>query len=160
MSVPTQPTEGFYYDELSKIRALDPEIAGRTQELKDECREFVDSESSSRFLIKAHLVAWTRLCKFWFSVVFPFTEIGEFQGLSGSFIDVVDNLAKCVEREKMKAIGARNHLKSISKERESQKQQLQALIAEKKMQLERSAETEWWSLSKWFLCSLKDTKVL
>ena len=37
----------------------------------------------------------------------------------------------------MKAIGARNHLKSIAKERESQKQQLQALIAEKKMQLER-----------------------
>ena len=50
---------------------------------------------------------------------------------------MVDNLAKCVEREKMKAIGARNHLKSIAKERESQKQQLQALIAEKKMQLER-----------------------
>lgn len=49
----------------------------------------------------------------------------------------MDNLAKCVEREKMKAIGARNHLKSIAKERESQKQQLQALIAEKKMQLER-----------------------
>lgn len=74
-----------------------------------------------------------------FSSYFRFLllEIGEFQGLSGSFIDVVDNLAKCVEREKMKAIGARNHLKSIAKERESQKQQLQALIAEKKMQLER-----------------------
>lgn len=49
----------------------------------------------------------------------------------------MDNLAKCVEREKMKAIGGRNHLKSIAKERESQKQQLQTLIAEKKMQLER-----------------------
>ena len=46
MSVPTQPVDGFYYDELSKIRALDPEIAGRTQELKDECKEFVDSEWS------------------------------------------------------------------------------------------------------------------
>lgn len=50
---------------------------------------------------------------------------------------MVDGLAKQVEREKMKAIGARNHLKSIAKERDSQKQQLQALIAEKKMQLER-----------------------
>lgn len=76
------------------------------------------------------------------------TEIGEFQGLSGGFIDVVDNLAKRVEQEKMKAIGARNHLKSIAKERESQKQQLQALIAEKKMQLERSVETEWYHVSK------------
>lgn len=46
MSVPTQPVDGFYYDELSKIRALDPEIAGRTQELKDECKEFVDSKFS------------------------------------------------------------------------------------------------------------------
>ena len=58
----------------------------------------------------------------------------------GSFIGMVDGLAKQVEREKMKAIGARNHLKSIAKERDSQKQQLQALIAEKKMQLERCVE--------------------
>ena len=55
----------------------------------------------------------------------------------GSFIEMVDGLAKQVEQEKMKAIGARNLLKSIAKEREAQKQQLQALIAEKKMQLER-----------------------
>ena len=39
--------------------------------------------------------------------------------------------------EKIKAIGTRNLLKSIAKERDSQKQQLLALIAEKKMQLER-----------------------
>lgn len=68
---------------------------------------------------------------------FTFSEIGEFQGLVGSFIEMVDGLAKEVEQEKMRAIGARNLLKSIAKERESQKQQLQALIAEKKMQLER-----------------------
>lgn len=68
---------------------------------------------------------------------FIFSEIGEFQGLVGSFIEMVDGLAKEVEQEKMRAIGARNLLKSIAKERESQKQQLQALIAEKKMQLER-----------------------
>ena len=35
------------------------------------------------------------------------------------------------------AIGSRNLLKSIAKQREAQQQQLQALIAEKKMQLER-----------------------
>ena len=64
-------------------------------------------------------------------------EIGDFQSLVGSFIDMADGLAQQVEREKMKAIGGRNLLKSIAKERESQKQQLQALIAEKKMQLER-----------------------
>ena len=37
------------------------------------------------------------------------------------------------------AIGARNLLKSIAKQREAQQQQLQALITEKRMQLERSA---------------------
>ena len=51
MSVPTQPLEGFHYDELSKIRVIDPAIATETTELKEECKEFVDSE----FLNKAHL---------------------------------------------------------------------------------------------------------
>lgn len=55
----------------------------------------------------------------------------------GNFIDLVDGLAKQVEEEKIKAIGARNHLKSIAKKRDAHKQQLKALIAEKKMQLER-----------------------
>ncbi len=64
-------------------------------------------------------------------------EIGEFQGLVGNFIELVDGLAKQVEAEKIKAIGARNHLKSIAKERDAQKQQLKALVTEKKMQLER-----------------------
>ncbi|KAG9352029.1 hypothetical protein JZ751_023280 [Albula glossodonta] len=38
-----------------------------------------------------------------------------------------------------RAIGARNLLKSVAKQREAQQMQLQALIAEKKMQLERQA---------------------
>lgn len=63
--------------------------------------------------------------------------IGEFQDLVGNFIELVDGLAKKTEDEKIKAIGARNHLKSIAKERDAQKQQLKALIAEKKVQLER-----------------------
>lgn len=37
----------------------------------------------------------------------------------------------------LQAIGARNLLKSVEKQREAQQQQLQSLIAEKKMQLER-----------------------
>lgn len=50
MSVPTQPSEGFHYDELSKIRVIDPTVAAETTELKEECKEFVDSE----FLNNAH----------------------------------------------------------------------------------------------------------
>ena len=35
---------GLYLDELNKIRLLEPEMAQQTNELKDECKEFVDSE--------------------------------------------------------------------------------------------------------------------
>jgi len=37
----------------------------------------------------------------------------------------------------LKAIGSRNLLKSIAKQREAQQEQLRALIVEKKMELER-----------------------
>nr|XP_002130224.1 intraflagellar transport protein 20 homolog [Ciona intestinalis] len=65
------------------------------------------------------------------------SKIDQFQKLVGSFIEMTDTIAKDVENEKMKAIGSRNMLKSIAKQRESQQQQLKALIAEKKTQLER-----------------------
>ncbi|XP_068126344.1 intraflagellar transport protein 20 homolog [Hyperolius riggenbachi] len=97
---------GLHFDELNKLRILDPDVAQQTAELKEECREFVD-------------------------------KIGDFQKIVGGLIDLVDQLAKETENEKMKAIGARNLLKSIAKQREAQQQQLHALIAEKKLQLER-----------------------
>ncbi|XP_031553214.1 intraflagellar transport protein 20 homolog [Actinia tenebrosa] len=99
-------TEGFYFDELNKVRVLEPEVSQETMKLKEECKEFVD-------------------------------KINDFQKIVGGFIDTVDSLAKEVEKEKMKAIGSRNLLKSIAKQRESQQQQLRALIAEKRTQLER-----------------------
>ena len=34
---------GFHVDELSKIRVLEPEVYQQTQELKEECKDFVDS---------------------------------------------------------------------------------------------------------------------
>jgi len=107
---------GLYFDELNKLRVLEPEVSQSTGELKDECHEFV-------------------------------SKITDFQKLVGSFITMTNNLAKEVEKEKMKAIGSRNLLKSIAKQRESQKQQLQALITEKKTQLER-LRTEHSSLQK------------
>ncbi|XP_077150534.1 intraflagellar transport protein 20 homolog [Ranitomeya variabilis] len=97
---------GFHFDELNKLRILDPDVSQQTTELKEECREFVE-------------------------------KIGDFQKIVGGLIELVDQLAKETESEKMKAIGARNLLKSIAKQREAQQQQLQALITEKKMQLER-----------------------
>ena len=49
MAVPSQPLEGFYFDELSKVRVIEPDTAGETQELKDECKEFVESEGRKIF---------------------------------------------------------------------------------------------------------------
>lgn len=34
---------GLHFDELNKIRVLEPEIAAQTTELKEECRDFLDS---------------------------------------------------------------------------------------------------------------------
>ncbi|XP_008423453.1 PREDICTED: intraflagellar transport protein 20 homolog isoform X1 [Poecilia mexicana] len=96
---------GFYFDELNKLRVLEPDVSQKTSELKEECKEFVN-------------------------------KIGQFQKIVGGLIEMVDELAKEAETEKMRAIGARNLLKSVAKQREAQQQQLQALIAEKKMQLE------------------------
>ncbi|CAM4553235.1 intraflagellar transport protein 20 homolog [Siphateles boraxobius] len=97
---------GLHFDELNKLRVLEPDVSQKTTELKEECEDFVD-------------------------------KIGQFQKIVGGLIELVDELAKEAETEKMKAIGARNLLKSVEKQREAQQQQLQALIAEKKMQLER-----------------------
>ena len=97
---------GIYFDEMSKVCVLEPDISQQTQELKNECKDFVD-------------------------------KISDFQKIVGNFIELVDSLAHEVEKEKMNAIGSRNLLKSMAKQREAQQQQLRALIAEKQIQLER-----------------------
>ena len=37
---------GLHFDELNKIRVLQPEVAQETSELKEECKDFVDSKFS------------------------------------------------------------------------------------------------------------------
>lgn len=97
---------GLHFDDLNKIRVLEPEISQQTNSLKDECQEFI-------------------------------SKISELQKLVENFTHSTSDLAKDVEKEKMKAIGSRNLLKSIAKQRETQKQQLLVLIGEKKTELER-----------------------
>ncbi|KYN41124.1 Intraflagellar transport protein 20 like protein [Trachymyrmex septentrionalis] len=65
------------------------------------------------------------------------SKITEFEKNSDEFIRILDSLAKEVEKEKMKTIGARNLLRSVAKQREAQKQQTEALILEKSVELER-----------------------
>ena len=35
---------GLHFDELNKIRVLDPDVALQTNELKEECKDFLDSK--------------------------------------------------------------------------------------------------------------------
>ncbi|KAB0795290.1 hypothetical protein PPYR_12129 [Photinus pyralis] len=97
---------GIYFDEIDKVRILEPEVSNQTNDLKEECKIYVE-------------------------------KISEFQKISDGFLSITTNLANEVEKQKMKAIGARNLLQSMTKEKEAQCQQLQALISEKSMELER-----------------------
>ncbi|KAH9377004.1 hypothetical protein HPB48_018746 [Haemaphysalis longicornis] len=62
----------------------------------------------------------------------------EFQSVVDKYIAISDKLAAEVEQEKLKAIGSRSLLKSVAKDREMHQQQLQALVLEKKIELESS----------------------
>ncbi|XP_063225205.1 intraflagellar transport protein 20 homolog [Bacillus rossius redtenbacheri] len=97
---------GLFFDELNKIRVLQPEVFQQTTQLKEDCKDFVE-------------------------------KITEFHKFADGFIQMVDGLAREVESETMKAIGVRNLLKSVTKQREAEQQQLQACITEKAMELER-----------------------
>lgn len=54
-----------------------------------------------------------------------FLEIDEFQRITQKFVTMVENLSKLVEKEKIKAIGMRNILQSMEKQKENNQQQLQ-----------------------------------
>ncbi|XP_011617457.1 intraflagellar transport protein 20 homolog isoform X1 [Takifugu rubripes] len=107
---------GLYFDEVSGLQILDPDVRQKSLELKEECKIFID-------------------------------DFGQFQKITGEQIQMLDELAKDVEREKKKAIGAKFLLNSMRRQREAKTQQLQALIAEKKMELERLC-TEYEALHK------------
>ncbi|CAG9857518.1 unnamed protein product [Phyllotreta striolata] len=64
-------------------------------------------------------------------------KVDEFQKITTKYIDLVQKLGDIIEKEKMKAIGARNILQSMEKQKENNHEQLQAVISEKTMQVER-----------------------
>uniref|UniRef100_H3DIH6 Intraflagellar transport 20 homolog (Chlamydomonas) n=1 Tax=Tetraodon nigroviridis TaxID=99883 RepID=H3DIH6_TETNG len=107
---------GLYFDEVSGLQILDPDVRQKSLELKEECKVFIE-------------------------------DFGQFQKITGQQIQMLDEIAKDVEREKKKAIGAKFLLNSMQRQREAKTQQLQALIAEKKMELERLC-TEYEALHK------------
>lgn len=61
------------------------------------------------------------------SVDLIFLDITQFQTIVDGFISMISSLAQEVEKEKIKSIGAHNLTKSIAKQREAQRQQLQVM---------------------------------
>ncbi|CAF4551369.1 unnamed protein product, partial [Didymodactylos carnosus] len=71
----------------------------------------------------------------------------EFKKIVDTLIEKTEEYSKHVEQARLKSIGAKNMLKSVSKYREFEKQQLQALIKEKMIELDR-LRSEYESLQK------------
>lgn len=47
---------GLHFDELNKLRVLEPDVSQKTTELKEECEDFVDSEF---FLFVLYIIEFT-----------------------------------------------------------------------------------------------------
>ncbi|CAF1309533.1 unnamed protein product [Didymodactylos carnosus] len=71
----------------------------------------------------------------------------EFKKIVDTLIEKTEQYSKHVEEARLKSIGAKNMLKSAAKYREFEKQQLQALIKEKMVELDR-LRSEYESLQK------------
>ncbi|XP_065223003.1 intraflagellar transport protein 20 homolog [Planococcus citri] len=93
-------------DDVCKIRILDASTTEKTDRLRNECNDFMESTNN-------------------------------FQQVVEGFLAMIESLAKNVENEKMKAIGASNLISSISKIRETEQMQLQTQLMEKTIELER-----------------------
>jgi hypothetical protein len=129
-----------------------PEVRDHAEHLREESRTFLDS--ACRVLLLP--VARTQcLCNG------AFAEVSSFRTSTASFVESQLKLAQQVDEEKMKvgtaarltitsisltarfisqAIGARNLLKTLAKQREAQIQRLQALIVEKETEAARSID--------------------
>ncbi|CAG9760860.1 unnamed protein product [Ceutorhynchus assimilis] len=64
-------------------------------------------------------------------------KIDEFQKIADKFISTVQNLGEKIEVQKIKAIGARNLLQLMEKQKENNQQQMRAIVKEVSMEVER-----------------------
>lgn len=62
---------------------------------------------------------------------FYVSDTTRFQEIVDGFISVVDSLGQEVEKEKMRAVGTRNLIKSMAKQREAKEQQYHVVICPK-----------------------------
>ncbi|XP_055613834.1 intraflagellar transport protein 20 homolog [Uranotaenia lowii] len=64
-------------------------------------------------------------------------KLEEFRRIIEQFSTIVESFASEVDREKMRAIGVQNLLKTFSKQREAEQQQIQSAIIEKMVELDK-----------------------
>lgn len=94
---------GLYVDELNKIRIADPNITRQTQELKDDCHKFVDSELFFPLLATLLLLLCTTSTQNLYNgLTHSILGMVEFQGIVNKSIAVSNKLAILVEQEKLK----------------------------------------------------------
>ena len=75
------------------------------------------------------------------------TDVGHLAEIADGFLDVVDAVGNEVTKEKVKAIGARNRLQTIAKEREAQ---VNIIVRIMKLQYKRNSKTlsPWYQMEK------------
>ncbi|GAB0094186.1 Intraflagellar transport protein 20 [Sergentomyia squamirostris] len=64
-------------------------------------------------------------------------KLQDFQTLIQSFLKITEEFGAEVEKVKIRTIGIQNMVKNLSKQRESENQQIQSQIVEKSLELER-----------------------
>ncbi|UJR14174.1 hypothetical protein I4U23_001169 [Adineta vaga] len=105
---------------------------------------FIDNENKIRLIDPEKVTDSAELrdeCKDFIDNVLEFKKIVD------TLIEKTEQYSKQVEAARLRSIGAKNMLKSASKYREFEKQQLQSLIKEKMIELDR-LRTEYESLQK------------
>ncbi|CAF1491043.1 unnamed protein product [Adineta ricciae] len=105
---------------------------------------FIDSENKIRLIDPEKVTDSAELrdeCKDFVDNVLEFKKIVD------TLIEKTEQYSKQVESARLRSIGAKNMLKSATKYREFEKQQLQSLIKEKMIELDR-LRTEYESLQK------------
>lgn len=96
---------GFFFDDLGKLRVLDPEVQSSAQQLAIDCNEFI-------------------------------AESQVFQEVVKEFTSVIKTLSEAIEATVIQALGSRNSLDTMSKQKRMKRQQLEARVAEKNRELE------------------------
>ncbi|XP_058460789.1 intraflagellar transport protein 20 homolog [Malaya genurostris] len=64
-------------------------------------------------------------------------KLDEFRQITEDLVSIVESFSAEVDQEKMRAIGVQNLLKTFSKKRESEQQQIQSEIVEKMIELDK-----------------------